>query len=55
MAMPEAHGGSQAKGRIGAVAAGLYNSSLQRQILNPFGKARDQTLILMDTSQFCFH
>ena len=30
-------------------------SSLPRhQILNPLSKARDQTLILMDTSQFCF-
>ena len=29
----------------------LQHSSRQRQILNPLIKARDQTLILMDTSQ----
>ena len=29
----------------------LHNSSQQRWILNPLSKARDQTPILMDTSQ----
>ena len=33
----------------------LHHRSRQRQILNPLGEARDQTLILMDTSQICFH
>ena len=29
----------------------LHHSSRQRQILNPLSEARDQTRILMDTSQ----
>ena len=33
----------------------LYHSSWQLQILNPLSKARDQTCILMDTSQVCYH
>ena len=34
----------------------LYHSSWQCQILNPLSsKARDQTRILMDTSQVCYH
>ena len=48
---PVAYGDSQARGRIRAVAAGLRRTSRQRQILNPLSKAKDQTLILMDTSQ----
>ena len=31
----------------------LYCSSQQRRILNPLSEARDQTCILMDTSQVC--
>ena len=27
----------------------------QHQILNPLSKARDQTFILMDAHQICFH
>ena len=65
-ATPAAYGGSQAKGQIGAVAAGLchstampdpsrvcdlHQSSWQRQILNPLREARDLTRILMDASQ----
>ena len=46
-----AHGGSQAGGRIGATAAGLQHSSWKCWILNPLSKARDQTYILMDTTQ----
>ena len=57
-----AHGGSQARGLIGAVAAGLaratatpdpshicnpYHSSQQCRILNPLSEARDQTHNLM--------
>ena len=34
-AAPTAYGGSQARGRIGAVAPGLHHSSRQRRILNP--------------------
>ena len=60
-----AHGGSQARGRIGAAAAGLHHSpnstgseahpKLQlSQILNPLSKARDKTLIFMDTSRVCY-
>ena len=33
----------------------LHHSSQQHRILNPLSKARDQTYILMDTSQICFH
>ena len=32
----------------------LHHSSQQRWILNPLSKARDQTCILMDTSQIRF-
>ena len=65
-AVPEAHGGSQARGQIGAAAAGyntatatwdpsrvcnLHRSSWQRQTLNPLSGARGPTCVLMDTSQ----
>ena len=33
----------------------LHHSSQQCQILNPPSEARDQTSVLMDTSQICFH
>ena len=61
-----AYGGYQARGQIGATAAGLHHShsnagpslicnlhhSLwQCRILNSLSEARDQTYILMDTSQ----
>ena len=67
-AAPTAYGISQARGEIGAEAAGyttatathdmrcvcnLHHSSWQQQILNPLIKARDWTCILMDTS--CVH
>ena len=67
---PLAHGGSQARGRIGAVAAhlhhsretrdpshvcNLHHSSWQRWILNSLSKARGRTCILMDAFQICFH
>ena len=42
-----AYGGSQARGLIGAVAAGLHHSSHQGQILNPLSEAMDQTRNLM--------
>ena len=67
-AAPAAYGGSQAKGRFGAIAAGLcptmsdpsfvcdlHHSSRQHWILNPPSEARDQTCFLMDASQICFH
>ena len=66
-AVPAAYGGSQARGPIGAVAAGhshvgdpshvcnLHHSSQQHQILNTLSKARDQTCVLMDASHICFH
>ena len=50
-AAPEAHGSSQARGQIEAVAAGLHHSLLQHGILNPLSEARDGTPVLMDTSQ----
>ena len=54
-AMPEAYGGPQASGQMGATAVGLYHSSRQYQILNPLSEARDQTCNLMVTSQIRFH
>jgi len=66
----EACGSSQAKGRIGATPAGLLHShsnagsELRLQPTpqltaapdsDPLSEARDQTCILMDTSQICFH
>ena len=64
-----AHGGSQARGLIRAVASSLarnratpdrshvcdlHHSSQQRQILNPLREARDLTCYLMVPSQICF-
>ena len=64
------HRGFQSRGRIRAVATGLYQatampnlsrvcsihySSWQCQILNPLSKARDWTHVLMDASQIHFH
>ena len=69
-AAPVAYGGSQARGGIGAVATGLRHShsslgselhlrptphSWQRQILKPQSEARDQTCVLMVTSQIHLH
>ena len=69
-ATPIAHGSSQARGRIRAVAAGLcqshsharsklhldlHHSSPQRQILNPLSEARDQICNLVVPSQIYFH
>ena len=50
-AAPTVYGGSQARGRIGAAAAGLYHSSRPHRIHNPLSEAKDQTHVLMDTSQ----
>ena len=55
-ATPTAYESSQARGPIGAAAAGLCHSHsharselhLQRQILNPLSEAKDQVLILME-------
>ena len=59
-ATPGAYEGSQARGPIGAAAAGLHyshsharskmHSSRQHWILNPRSEARDQTRVLTDTS-----
>jgi len=49
-ATPEAFGGSQARGLVGATAASLHHISQQCHILNPLSGARDLTQILMDTS-----
>ena len=53
-AAPVAYGGSQARGLIRAVAAGLPHSSQQRRILNPLSEAGDQTCISMDASRIHF-
>ena len=50
-----AYGGSQARGPIRAVAAGLYHSSWQRRILNPLSRDRDQTRNLMVPRWIHFH
>ena len=47
-----AYGGSQARGLIGAAAAGLQPQ--QRQILDPLSEARDQTNSLMVPSGIRF-
>ena len=36
-------------------ACNLHHRSRLRQMLNPLSGSRDQTCILMDTSQVCFH
>ena len=63
---PVAHGGSQARGQIGATAEGLRHSHsnagsepslpptpqfMQPQILNPLREARDRTHVLVDANQ----
>ena len=55
-AAPVAYGCSQARGRIAAVCARSEPrlQPWQCQILNPPSEARDQTCVLMDTSQGCF-
>ena len=50
-AAPAAYGGSQARDRIGAVAAGLHHSHSNTGSFNALTKARDWTHILMHTSQ----
>ena len=57
-AAPAAYGGSQARGRIGAVTIGLrqshsnlHHSSRQRRIVNPLSKGRDRTRDLMVPSR----
>ena len=65
-AAPAAHGGSQARGRVRAIAAGLYHSHSNARsklrlwptpqlmamlYLNPLSKARDRTRVLMDPSR----
>ena len=67
---PVAYRGSQARDWIRAGASGLHHapampdpsricdvhhSTRQRWILNELSEARDQTCILVDTSQICFH
>ena len=70
-AAPAAYGVSQARGPIGATAAGLCHSHSnagsephllptqqllwQCRILNPLSEARDQTRNLMVPSRICFH
>ena len=49
-----AYGSSQARGQIKAAAADLHYSSWQCQIASPLNEARDQTLILRNTSWICF-
>ena len=46
--------GCQARGQIGAVAAG-HRQLQPRRILNPVSKARDQTCNLMVPSRIRFH
>ena len=66
---PMAYVSSQTRGQIGATAVSLHHShsnvgskpcltlchsSWQCWILNPLSKPRDQTQVLMDTSQVCY-
>ena len=70
MAAPAAHGSSQARGRIRAVAeaytaatatldsspvCNLHHSSRQCQNLNTLSKTGKRTHILIDTSQVHYH
>ena len=52
-AAPEAYESSQARGPIGAVAAGLHHSSQPHLMPKPLSGARDRTCILMDTGWIC--
>ena len=69
-ATPMAYGSSQARGKIGAIAAALHHShshtgskpclqltprSWQRWIFSPLSEARNWTCNLMVPSQICFH
>ena len=70
-AAPTAYGGSQARGPIGAAAAGLHHNhsnagsepplrptpqlKAKRWILNPQSQVRDGTHILTDTSWVRYH
>ena len=69
-ATPTAYGGSQARGRIGAIATGLRQNHsnagsephlqptpqlMATRILNPLSKGRDQICVLMDPSQVHYH
>ena len=54
-AAPTAYGGSQARGLIRAVAAGLHHSSQHCWILNPLSEARDGIHNVMVPSWICFH
>ena len=59
-ATPLAHGGSQARSQIGAIAASLrhtHSNAGSEQYLQPtpLSKARDLTHMLMDRSQIRFH
>ena len=61
---PAAHGPSQVKNPVVAIAAGLHqshscigdlqHSSRQRWVPNSLSEARDRTRLLMDTSWICF-
>ena len=58
-ATPEAYGGSQARGPIRTYTTAIatpdpYTTAHGTWILNPLGKARDWTCILMDTSHIRF-
>ena len=53
-AAPVAYGSSQTRGRIGAAAPGLHQQPQQHRIWDPMSKAKDQTHILVDTSQIRF-
>ena len=67
-ATPAAYGSFQARGRMGVTllayatkthylsqVCNLKHSSWQWHILKPPREARDQTLVLMFTSQVCYH
>ena len=67
-ATPMTYGNTWGRGRIGAVAASLQHSHSNvgcklhlrpiaqfRATLNPLSEARDQTHVLMDTSQVHYH
>ena len=51
---PTAYTAATATQDLSPVCA-VHHSSQQCQILNPLRRARDETCILMDSSQICYH
>ena len=53
-AAPAAYASSQARGWIGAVAAGLHHSLSNAGSFDPLSETRDGTSVLVDTIWVCY-